>query len=186
MGKIPMFLLNDEQLWPARVCLNCHKSMERLNGMKSDKPVDVNDSRPISPGARSIQENLYATLPKSLKSEILVKSVVEDPEVQLEHMALTQSKSVSELSQIKSISEFPIPDKIERLISRSATNTRMTDTSEQQSLADSRPVSRATTASRKGLKDDIYASLPRSLEDQLIVRTKVEENEEVLAQRQAL
>ena len=57
---------------------------------------------------------------------------MEDPEVQLEHMALTQSKSVSELSQIKSISEFPIPDKIERLISRSATNTRMTDTSEQQ------------------------------------------------------
>merc|ERR1711936_890809 len=185
MGKIPMFLLNDEQLWPARVCLNCHKSMERLNGMKSDKPVDVNDSRPISPGARSIQENLYATLPKSLKSEILVKSCVEDPEVQLEHMALTQSKSVSELSQIKSISEFPIPDKIERLISRSGTNTRMTDTSEQQSL-DSRPVSRATTTSRKGLKEDIYASLPRSLKDQLIVRTKVEENEEVLAHRQAL
>ena len=57
---------------------------------------------------------------------------MEDPEVQLEHMALTQSKSVSELSQIKSISEFPIPDKIERLISRSNTNTRMTDTSELQ------------------------------------------------------
>ena len=57
---------------------------------------------------------------------------MEDPEVQLEHMALTQSKSVSELSQIKSISEFPIPDKIERLISRSATNTKLTDTSEQQ------------------------------------------------------
>merc|ERR1719208_190404 len=34
--------------------------------------------------------------------------------------------------------------------------------------------------------NDIYASLPRSLKDQLIVRTKVEENEEVLAQRQAL
>ena len=54
------------------------------------------------------------------------------------------------------------------------------------SLADSRPISRATTGSRKGLKDDIYASLPRSLKDQLIVRTKVEENEEVLAARQAL
>ena len=50
----------------------------------------------------------------------------------MQNMALTQSKSVSELSQIKSISEFPIPDKIERLISRSGTNTRMTDTSEQQ------------------------------------------------------
>merc|ERR1712223_1501448 len=163
-----------------------HKSMEMLASSKTAHSVEDEESRPLSPGARSIQENLYATLPKALKSEILVKSCVEDPEVQLEHMALTQSKSVSELSQIKSISEFPIPDKIERLISRSATNTRMTDTSEQQSLADRRPVSRATTASRKGLKDDIYASLPRSLKDQLIVRTKVEENEEVLAQRQAL
>merc|ERR1712241_1322190 len=158
--------------------------MEMLASSKA--PQESEDSRPLSPGARSIQENLYATLPRSLKSEILVKSCVEDPEVQLEHMALTQSKSVSELSQIKSISEFPIPEKIERLISRSGTNPRVTDSPEQQSLADSRPVSRATTASRKGIKEDIYASLPRSLKDQLIVRTKVEENEEVLAYRQAL
>ena len=86
--------------------------------------------RPITPGARSIQENIYATLPKSLKSEILVKSVVEDHDTQLQNMALTQSKSVSELSQIKSLSEFPLPDNIEKLITRSATNK--TDTSEQQ------------------------------------------------------
>merc|ERR1719220_1493040 len=158
--------------------------MEMLASSKSGQPIE-DDTRPLSPGTRSIQENLYASLPRSLKSEILVKSCVEDPEIQVQNMALTQSKSVSELSQIKSISEFPIPDKIERLISRSGTNTRMTDTSEQQSL-DSRPVSRATTTSRKGIKEDIYASLPRSLKDQLIVRTKVEENEEVLAHRQAL
>jgi len=163
-----------------------HKSMEMLTSSRPAQPVEDDNSRPLSPGARSIQENLYATLPRSLKSEILVKSCVEDPEVQSHNMALTQSKSVSELSQIKSISEFPIPEKIERLISRSGTNPRVTDSSEQQSLADSRPVSRATTASRKGIKEDIYASLPRSLKDQLIVRTKVEENEEVLAQRQAL
>merc|ERR1712226_528133 len=162
-----------------------HKSMEMLASSKSGQPIE-DDTRPLSPGTRSIQENLYASLPRSLKSEILVKSCVEDPSVQLQNMELTQSKSVSELSQIKSIAEFPIPDKIERLISRSATNTKLTDTSEQQSLTDSRPISRATTASRKGLKDDIYASLPRSLKDQLIVRTKVEENEEVLAARQAL
>merc|ERR1719433_208177 len=163
-----------------------HKSMEMLASSKSAQPVEDEDTRPLSPGTRSIQENLYASLPRSLKSELRVKSCVEDPSVQLQHMELTQSKSVSELSQIKSIADFPVPDTIERLISRSATNTKLTDTSEQQSLADSRPISRATTGSRKGLKDDIYASLPRSLKDQLIVRTKVEENEEVLAQRQAL
>ena len=40
-------------------------------------------------------------------------------------------------------------------------------------------------ASKRGM-NDIYASLPRSLTDQLIVRTKVEADEEVLAARQAL
>ena len=46
-------------------------------------------------------------------------------------MALTQSKSVSELAQIKSLSDFPIPENIEKLISRSATNNK-TETPEQQ------------------------------------------------------
>merc|ERR1712131_343014 len=153
---------------------------------KPPQPVDsVDDSRPISPGARSIQENLYATLPRSLKSEILVKSVVEDQETQMQNMALTQSKSVSELSQIKSLSEFPIPDRIEKLInnrSDTTNNKNLNQTPEQLSLADSRPMSQA---SRRGM-NDIYASLPRSLTDQLIVRTKVEADEEVLAARQAL
>merc|ERR1719340_93001 len=166
---------------PSTLSRAFHKSMEKLNGITSAKTTNVEDSRPITPGARSIQENLYATLPRSLKSEILVKSVVEDRETQLQNMALTQSKSVSELSQIKSLSEFPIPDKIEKLISRSATNKTDTET-EQQSLANSRPMSQA---SKRGM-NDIYASLPRSLKDQLIVRTKVEANEEVLAARQAL
>jgi len=124
---------------------------------------------------------MYATLPKSLKSELLVKSCVEDPEISEERRALTQSKSVSELSQIKSLSDIPIPENLEKLISRTATNK--TESPEEQST-DSRPVSR--NMSVKGFKDDMYASLPRSLKDQLIVRTKVEENEEVLQQRQAL
>ena len=94
--------------------------------------LTIRTVRPLSPGTRSIQENLYASLPRSLKSELRVKSCVEDPSVQLQNMELTQSKSVSELSQIKSIADFPVPDKIERLISRSATNTKLTDTSEQQ------------------------------------------------------
>merc|ERR1719334_1847896 len=122
---------------PASLSRAFHKSMERLSGF--GKAKDEADSiRPITPGGRSITENMYATLPKSLKSELLVKSCVEEPEVQKERMALTQSKSVSELSQIKSLSEFPIPDNIEKLISRTATNK--TESPEQQSI-DSRPVS---------------------------------------------
>merc|ERR1711887_372925 len=114
-----------------------HKSMEMLTGFMTPKEnADETDIRPITPGGRSITENMYATLPKSLKSELLVKSCVEDPEIQQERMALTQSKSVSELSQIKSLSDIPIPENIEKLISRTATNK--TESPEQQSL-DSRP-----------------------------------------------
>merc|ERR1711936_526291 len=160
-----------------------HKSMEMLSGLKTPKQEDdESEIRPLTPGARSITENMYASLPRSLKSELLVKTCVEDPEIQQERKALTESKSVSELSQIKSLSDIPIPENIEKLISRTATNK--TESPEQQSL-DSRPASRGSR-SVAGFKEDMYASLPRSLKDQLIVRTKVEENEEVLHQRQAL
>eukprot|EP00092_Neocalanus_flemingeri_P085459 GFUD01107548.1.p1 GENE.GFUD01107548.1~~GFUD01107548.1.p1 ORF type:complete len:2241 (+),score=686.17 GFUD01107548.1:98-6820(+) len=167
---------------PANLSRVFHKSMERLSGLRTPKQ-ETDEIRPITPGSRSITESMYATLPKSLKNELLVKSCIEDPEIQQERRALTQSKSVSELSQIKSLSEIPIPENIEKLISRAATNK--TETPEQQSLADSRPVSRGSR-SVAGFKEDMYASLPRSLKDQLIVRTKVEENDEVLHQRQAL
>merc|ERR1711878_262589 len=63
-------------------------------------------------------------------------------------------------------------------MSRSATNHA--EPAEQSS----RPT---TSLSGKGLQAEIYASLPRSLtEQQLLVRTKVEESAEVLQARQAL
>ena len=61
-------------------------------------------------------QEIYATLPKSLKSELHVRSRVEDPEVQRQRKELTQSKSVSELAQVKSLADFPIPANIEKLI----------------------------------------------------------------------
>ena len=58
-------------------------------------------------------------LPESLKSQLLVKSKIEKPEVQKERAQLVSSKSVSELSQVTSLNEFPIPTTLERLISKS-------------------------------------------------------------------
>lgn len=57
-----------------------------------------------------------------------------------------------------------------------------------KTLTKNAPSSRPTTSlSGKGLQAEIYASLPRSLtEQQLLVRTKVEESAEVLQARQAL
>ncbi len=57
-------------------------------------------------------------LPESLKTQVLVKSRVEDPEVRAQRKELTESKSVSELSQVTSLSDFPIPTTLERLMSK--------------------------------------------------------------------
>ena len=58
-------------------------------------------------------------VPESFKAQVLVKSRVEDPEVREIRRQLVQSKSVSELSQVTSLSDFPIPSTIERLVSKS-------------------------------------------------------------------
>ena len=53
------------------------------------------------------------SIPSSLKSELIVTSVVENPEIVARNKELIKNKSVSELSQIRDIAEFPIPEKIE-------------------------------------------------------------------------
>ena len=58
-------------------------------------------------------------MPDSFKSQLLVKAKVEKPEVQKERAELVSTKSVSELSQVTSLSEFPIPTTLERIISKS-------------------------------------------------------------------
>ena len=77
--------------------------------------------RPVTPGNTN-ENGIYATLPKSLKAELLVGSTIEDPDVVAKRMEIANSKSVSELSQVRSFSDFPFPENIERLMSRSATN----------------------------------------------------------------
>lgn len=65
------------------------------------------------------QAGIYATLPKSLTNQnIVTASRIEDPAVAQEKRALTQAKSVSELAQIKGLSDFPIPDNISKLLSK--------------------------------------------------------------------
>ena len=63
-----------------------------------------------------LQENIYATLPRSLKSEVLVRIRVEDPEVLATRQEVVQSKSVGELAQLNSFSDFPLPTPIEKII----------------------------------------------------------------------
>ncbi len=59
----------------------------------------------------STREGIYATLPKSLTAQdVLVRCRQEDPETQRRRRDLVQSKSVSELAQIASFSDLPVPN----------------------------------------------------------------------------
>ena len=61
---------------------------------------------------------IYDTLPASLtETKLMTKSVVEEPEVQAARAEVVKSKSVAELSQITTISDFPVPETIENLFS---------------------------------------------------------------------
>ena len=146
--------------------------------------------------------NLNEMLPESLKCQLLVKSKTEKPEVQRERAQLVSSKSVSELSQVTSLNDFPIPTTIERLVSKSKGD--LTDGSSQRYIILHKFIS-ALISSRLKLflrklcrsqiqlisffrtsllnlanfkPANIYATLPKSMtERQLLVRARVEEPE---------
>ena len=50
--------------------------------------------------------------------QLLVRARVEDPEVQKSRKETTEGKSVTELSQIHSRADFPIPKTIETIIEK--------------------------------------------------------------------
>ena len=74
-------------------------------------------SRPTSP--QSFKESIYSTLPRSLKEQqLVVKSKLEDPEKVRERQEIVRTKSPTELSQISSISDLPIPSRVENMLKR--------------------------------------------------------------------
>lgn len=81
--------------------------------LKSTEEKEI--SKKVSGSAKSLPEMSGFTIPASLKSELIVTSTVEDPEVVARNKELIKNKSVSELSKIRGLEEFPIPDKIENL-----------------------------------------------------------------------
>merc|ERR1711894_623988 len=100
-------------------------------------------------------ENIYSTLPKSLtEKQLLTKSRFEDPEIQKSRKETTEAKTVAELSQVHSMADFPIPTTIETLI-------------EKGRILQSAEGDRSAMSSPSQIKDNIYATLPRSLKSEL-------------------
>lgn len=72
------------------------------------------DSRPTSRASRGVKDDIYASLPRSLTEQLLVRTKVEeDPSVLAARQQLVESKSPAELSEIHNLAELPIPSRIE-------------------------------------------------------------------------
>lgn len=77
-------------------------------------------------------EDMYNTLPKSLKTEVLVHSkVVEDPELLKERQELIKAKTPRELSVINGLEDFPLPTRIETMVRGNKRNLKSSGSKEQ-------------------------------------------------------
>merc|ERR1712048_24927 len=90
---------------------------------------------------QSLSQSLYGSLPRSLKQDLLVKARVEDPDILAERRAVVASKSVSELSQITSLSDFPVPTTLSRAFHKSMERLNGMKSEKLVDVNDSRPIS---------------------------------------------
>merc|ERR1719309_200112 len=138
-------------------------------------------SKKVSGSAQSLPSmSAFLSIPESLKSELLVKSKVEDPETVAKNREIVKTKSVSELSQIKDLSNIPIPDGIENFFKQNPVKTNSEKNDKMSETASERPTS------PQSFKESIYESLPSSLKSELIVRSREIEDPEELEQRKEL
>lgn len=87
-----------------------------INYVRSLLCRDVTLATPRTEDADAEAKGFYASLPRSLKTEMLVRSRIEDPKVLEERQRATKNFTVSELGKVGSLSEFPIPSTIENLM----------------------------------------------------------------------
>ena len=66
-----------------------------------------------------------ASAPESMKKQLLVKSKMEDPEVQKQRQEIVNTRTVAELSEVHGFGDFPIPTTLERLVDKSKRQSRV-------------------------------------------------------------
>merc|ERR1711962_1986085 len=149
-----------------------NKTVDRKQYAPAERRKKIKEQQTKSKSTQSLSQGMYASLPRHFTMELAVKTVEQEPDLVAERRELLASKSVSELSQVKSLADFPVPDVVQRVFHKSlgslGGNKGAHDSSKEN--GSSRP---PTSLSGKGLQAELYATLPRSLtEQQLLVRTK--------------
>merc|ERR1719295_1784449 len=142
-----------------------------------------------SKSTQSLSQGMYASLPRHFTMELAVKTVEQEPDLVAERRELLASKSVSELSQVKSLADFPVPDIVQRVFHKSmgslGGNKPVQDSSKESAarLGGDSPL--AMPRNTKELGEALYRGLPSSLTAPVVVRSKVEDPT-VLIERQQL
>merc|ERR1719266_3041836 len=142
---------------------NVENLYNKLTATSSKRPAPaVPAERPSSP--QSFKETIYETLPRSMReTQLITNSKFEEDEERLkERQELTRTKSPTELSQISSMSDFPIPTPVENLLKKKR-----------------KP--KVNTEEKGPFK--IYDTLPASLTETKLMTKSVVEEPEVQAAR---
>jgi hypothetical protein len=127
-----------------------------LKKKKKESPKDELDKSKSN-------ENLYAKMPESLKTECLVRNKMDEDEEKIkQRQELTRAMSPSELGQIRGFGDIPIP----------------TFRKKKKDVGDE------SKSDMGKSKENLYEKLPSSLKAECLVRSKVEVDEEKLKERQ--
>merc|ERR1712088_449544 len=172
---------------------------ETIENLFSNKTVDRKQYAPAerrkkikeqtkSKSTQSLSQGMYASLPRHFTMELAVKTVEQEPDLVAERRELLASKSVSELSQVKSLADFPVPDVVQRVFHKSlgslGGNKGAQDSSKENGrVGGDSPL--AMPRNTKELGEALYRGLPSSLTAPVVVRSKVEDPT-VLIERQQL
>merc|ERR1719507_984375 len=144
---------------------NVENLYNKLTAPSSKRPAPaVPTERPSS--QQGFKETIYETLPRSMReTQLITNSKFEEDEERLkERQELTRTKSPTELSQISSMSDFPIPTPVENLLKKKRKPKMDTEDKEKGPFK-------------------IYDTLPASLTETKLVTKNVVEEPEVQAAR---
>ena len=121
-------------------------------------------------------KSLTKLVPDSLHTQkLLVVSKFEDADTLQHRRQVVQSRSVSELSQISGLSDFPMPDKLEKLMTlRSRKQKFEPSTNDEQLVNNTKPEGKDYShLSPMAIHDTLYSTLPRSMKSELLVKSRV-------------
>merc|ERR1712004_53297 len=165
-----------------------NKTVDRKQYAPAERRKKIKEQQTKSKSTQSLSQGMYASLPRHFTMELAVKTVEQEPDLVAERRELLASKSVSELSQVKSLADFPVPDVVQHVFHKSlgslGGNKGAQDSSKENGrIGGDSPL--AMPRNTKELGEALYRGLPSSLTAPVVVRSKVEDPT-VLIERQQL